>query len=136
MTLARGRGKKLPTLLLEHARSRGLEEAVRVLEAAAPGDSADRPLPVSARARVTGHVYLLRHDQDYKIGRSNDVARRCREVALLLPQDLEEVHRIDTDDPEGIERYWHERFAARRLRGEWFRLTGDDIAAFGRSRYQ
>ena len=84
--------------------------------------------PVSARARVTGHVYLLRHGQDYKVGRSNDVARRRREVALLLPQDLEEVHRIDTDDPEGIERYWHERFKARHVRGEWFRLTADGLS--------
>jgi hypothetical protein len=136
VTLARARGKTLPALLLEHARAHGHDEAVRVLEAAAPAGASDRPRTLSARAKVTGHVYLLRHGQDYKIGRSNDVARRRREVALLLPQDLEEVHRIDTDDPEGIERYWHERFKPRHVRGEWFRLTGDDVAAFKRRRYQ
>lgn len=87
-------------------------------------------------ARVRGYVYLVRHDQDYKVGRSNDATRRRREVSLLLPQELEHVHIIETDDPEGIERYWHQRFEARRIRGEWFRLTPDDVRAFRRRRYQ
>jgi hypothetical protein len=92
--------------------------------------------PDSKSARVRGFVYLARHGQDYKIGRSNDVTRRRRELALLLPQELKHVHVIETDDPEGIERYWHQRFEARRVRGEWFRLTPEDIRAFKRRRYQ
>jgi hypothetical protein len=81
-------------------------------------------------------VYLAKHGRDYKIGRSNDVARRRREISLLLPSELEHVHVIETDDPEGIETYWHRRFEKRRSRGEWFRLTPDDVAAFRRRRYQ
>jgi hypothetical protein len=81
-------------------------------------------------------VYLARHGRDYKIGRSNDVARRRREIALLLPSALEHIHVIETDDPEGIEQYWLRRFAERGVRGEWFRLTPDDVSAFKRRRYQ
>ena len=82
-----------------------------------------------------GHP-LAKHGRDYKIGRSNDVTRRRREIALLLPNEFEHVHMIETDDPEGIEQYWHRRFEARRTRGEWFRLTTEDVAAFRRRRYQ
>lgn len=81
-------------------------------------------------------MYLLKHGQHYKIGRTNDTARRRREVSLLLPEELEHVHVIETDDPEGIEAYWHRRFAAKRIRGEWFTLISEDVAAFKRRRYQ
>jgi hypothetical protein len=92
--------------------------------------------PIARRQSVKGYVYLLRSEKFYKIGRSNDVTRRRREVALLLPNELEEIHVIETDDPEGIEAYWHRRFAARQARGEWFALTADDVRAFKRRGYQ
>jgi hypothetical protein len=92
--------------------------------------------PGSDKGRVRGYVYLARHGKDYKIGRSNDTARRRRELSLIMPRELEHVHVIETDDPEGIERYWHQRFHERRTRGEWFALRADEIAAFRRRRYQ
>jgi Meiotically Up-regulated Gene 113 (MUG113) protein len=90
----------------------------------------------TTRARVRGYVYLARHGTDYKIGRSNDVTRRRRELALILPRELEHVHIIETDDPEGIEAYWHNRFRDRRIRGEWFELRPEDVVAFRRRKYQ
>jgi Meiotically Up-regulated Gene 113 (MUG113) protein len=81
---------------------------------------------------VAGEVYLMKSGAHYKIGRSNSAGRRSYELAIQLPQRLEVLHVIETDDAVGIERYWHQRFADRRTNGEWFALTKADIAAFRR----
>jgi hypothetical protein len=79
-------------------------------------------------------VYLVKSGKHYKIGRSNHAGRRSNDSTLRLPERLEVIHTISTDDPAGIERYWHTRFADRRLDGEWFALTMGDISAFKRRR--
>jgi hypothetical protein len=84
---------------------------------------------------TTGHVYLLRHDEVFKIGKSIDVTRRYKEIKVQMPYKMEEIHVIETDDPSGIEAYWHNRFRDKRLEGEWFKLNSDDIKAFKRRRY-
>jgi hypothetical protein len=83
-----------------------------------------------------GYVYLLRHGskREYKIGRTNNAIRREGEIDIELPHGVEPVHVIKTDDPAGIENYWHRRFVAKRLKGEWFALSGDDVRAFKRWR--
>jgi Meiotically up-regulated gene 113 len=79
-----------------------------------------------------GYVYLLKFRSDYKIGTSGDPDRRYGEVATQMPEAMTKVHTIKTDDPFGVEKYWHQRFDDKRLKGEWFRLTLDDVRAFKR----
>jgi hypothetical protein len=86
--------------------------------------------------RIAGFVYLLRSGKHYKIGRTNATGRRLRELAIQLPSKPDTVHVIETDDPEGIERYWHQRFSEKRQGGEWFSLSTDEIRAFKRRRFQ
>ena len=83
---------------------------------------------------VTGFVYMVRHGSrsEYKIGKTNNPLRREGEIRLQLPETLAPIHYIETDDPAGVEAYWHSRFASRRKEGEWFALSRDDVAAFKR----
>jgi hypothetical protein len=83
---------------------------------------------------TVGYVYLLKHGsrREYKIGRTNNPLRREGEVSIQLPEKLQPVHYIKTDDPAGVESYWHQRFASKRKEGEWFALTVQDVLAFKR----
>lgn len=100
-----------------------------------PAESAARELSESLIASGdvlsrAGFVYLLKSGKFYKIGKTNSVDRRQYEIGLQLAEGVDPIHSIETDDPSGIEAYWHNRFKSKRLNGEWFDLDASDVRAF------
>jgi hypothetical protein len=83
-----------------------------------------------AFTREDGYVYLLQFGNEYKIGSSNNVERRFREIKTQMPYDGKIIHTITTGDPAGIESYWHNYFRDKRLKGEWFKLSASDLSYF------
>jgi hypothetical protein len=102
---------------------------------AAAGTSSLKKKVDTLPAIVMGFVYLMKSGRFYKIGRSNAVGRRERELAIQLPEKSNTIHSIRTDDPVGIEGYWHKRFETKRKNGEWFQLDVQEFNAFKRRKF-
>jgi hypothetical protein len=120
--------------VIDYCSSRsGYEGVPELLAPAVASDTADDATPASSTD--DGFVYLIRSGRYYKIGWTRDVGRRQYDLKLQLPDPATEIHVIATDDPVGIERYWHQRFADRHKNGEWFELTKADITAFKRRKF-
>lgn len=100
-----------------------------------PPEDADQPGSDRLELGADGCVYLLQLGKHDKIGKTFDVPRRHREISLALPETPTRVHVIKTDDPAGIEQYWHKRFAEKRTNGEWLALSSADVNAFKRRKF-
>lgn len=128
-------GPKATLVAALHAYAEAQPECADVAAILAPRIEAPSDEPESAPPPDAGYVYLIRSGRHYKIGLTTDLEQRHRTLRIQLPERATQVHVIATDDPRGIEKYWHERFADRRLNGEWFVLTAQDVAAFKRRKF-
>jgi hypothetical protein len=95
----------------------------------------------SEESNDSGYVYVIRAQGAYKIGCTRAPYRRAAEIANQSANGAELLHLISTDDPEGIEKYWHGRFSEKRLNGvnkqsgEWFALRAEDLSAFKKRKF-
>jgi hypothetical protein len=130
-----GGKREIAAKILAYVRGReGFEDVAAICEPIAAAGVSEASTNVPAEI-VLGYVYLIKSGRHYKIGKSNAVGRREREIALQLPDKANTIHTIKTDDPAGIEAYWHRRFSQKRKNGEWFSLGSEDVAAFKRRKF-
>lgn len=87
----------------------------------------DEPKSKESKKR-RGFVYLLQGPAGaYKIGRSIDPKNRLKTFGVLLPFEVEYICLLETFDMLGLESLLHERFADKRVNGEWFALSPADV---------
>jgi len=130
-----GSKQRLAAKILDYCKGKpGYEDVSALCSAIAERPSA-RGESGDDTEMAIGFVYLMKAGRYHKIGRSNSTGRREYELGIQLPEKPNTVHTIRTDDPPGIEEYWHKRFEGRRKNGEWFELTSADIKAFRRRKF-
>jgi hypothetical protein len=130
-----GPKSKLLQRIAEYCRTReGYEDIILLCEGHVSQVSSTVDKSASGDGEI-GFIYLMKSGKFFKVGRSNAIGRREYELGIQLPEKLKTVHVIRTDDPTGIEAYWHNRFAAKRKNGEWFELDAADVSAFKRRKF-
>jgi hypothetical protein len=127
-----GKGK-LAKKISDFAKEKGLDDVLALCKEAIEEYPTTKKEDAVGDFEV-GEVYLFKSGRYYKIGKTNDTVRRGTEIRIQLPEKLDLIHSIKTDDPSGVEMYWHRRFESKRMNGEWFDLNSNDIKAFKRWR--
>jgi hypothetical protein len=80
-----------------------------------------------------GYIYCL-HDQlgHYKLGLTKNLDNRIKQLSTQPPFDLSLEFSFKVIFATEYEASLHRRYAAKRLRGEWFNLTPDDLTEIKR----
>jgi hypothetical protein len=77
-------------------------------------------------------VYLLHcpEHEYYKIGYTDDVITRVKSIQSFLPFTVAPICAWETNDYGKLAHALHVKFENRNIRGEWFRLTQEDVDEF------
>jgi hypothetical protein len=85
-------------------------------------------LPRPSNTPTGGYVYLVRSQYGIKIGKSVNVKSRTRLFEVKLPFPISVEHYAWFEDYSFAERQLHTIYHAKRLEGEWFDLSDQDVA--------
>ncbi|MDE2222314.1 MAG: GIY-YIG nuclease family protein [Candidatus Omnitrophica bacterium] len=124
-----GTREQIVNKVMEYCKDKSAYDDIVTLCGSILGSSKDEKVMDESNIQI-GEVYLFKSCRYYKIGKTYDTVRRGSELRIQLPEKCELIHSIKTDDPSGIEAYWHKRFETKRMNGEWFDLSFAEVKAF------
>jgi len=82
---------------------------------------------------MKGHVYLLNAwpTNRYKIGfTKNSVKKRIKQLQTGNPDEITQIQVYDTINYKKVEKWMQRLHRAKKVEGEWFELTDEDILSF------
>jgi hypothetical protein len=82
------------------------------------------------RIDPTGLVYFIKviNTNRFKIGYTNQTMdKRLSGLQVGCPYELVPHRAIKCSDPNKLEKYLHDCFQTKKVRGEWFDLTDDEV---------
>lgn len=78
-----------------------------------------------------GWIYVLEGGGYHKIGRTTNLDGRMKQIVSKLPFEVTLLYKIFYPEQlPGVERGLHEKFADKRVNGEWFKLDEEDLEWF------
>jgi hypothetical protein len=82
------------------------------------------------RNKRKGFVYLIKevNGSHYKIGRTVNLDSRAQTFSVKLPFKISLEHSFHSDDYKTAEESLHTMFSDKRIDGEWFQLSDDDVS--------
>jgi hypothetical protein len=83
--------------------------------------------PMPHKIGMPGFVYLIKHNDLYKIGRAQDVERRIADIAIV-PGEFSLIHSVKAEYSCSAETFLHRKYKHKRIHREWFALTEQDVA--------
>lgn len=126
-------GKLAQTILEFTENKQGYNDVIEICNPVSQ-ESEDQDESTEDSNVTSGFVYLGKQHGKYKIGKTKDLNRRREDISLLGSEPIVWIHTVETDDMNGVEKYWHNRFKQKLKRGEWFNLNSSDVKAFKRWR--
>jgi hypothetical protein len=124
----KGNRATLATVASENLAKPYIAEEVRRRDAQMRGGTTRHKRKSTRCSLRVGYVYALRADNGLvKIGRTVDIEQRLKTLHTMLPYELELLHLLPSSSIDELECYLHRYFREKRVKGEWFRLTIEDI---------
>jgi hypothetical protein len=74
-----------------------------------------------------GYVYIVQCNEFFKIGKSKNVDGRVRDLQVGNPYKITIIRSFNVRAMSYCERFLHDWLIRKRINGEWFALTPDDI---------
>jgi hypothetical protein len=75
----------------------------------------------------SGYIYLLKSKHGVKIGRTINPKSRISDIQVQIPFGIEEIANYVVFDMYKKEKELHEKYKTKRLKGEWFNLSMEEI---------
>lgn len=75
---------------------------------------------------LSGYVYIVKSLGYYKIGMTSKQSERVKALRVSLPV-LKLINQFACKDRQRVESYLHKKYKKQQVKGEWYKLTKEDI---------